>query len=111
MFYVDSDLFFDCSKENYPCCKSSGKHDHSTMKTYEAKSNDDNQFHKVRFCDDHFHNHKKYGWIDVRPESNSCVIKIEIKDGYHCKSCNEYCQFSAPNQDDGTFICYGCRSR
>lgn len=29
--------------------------------------------------------------------------------GYNCKKCNEFCEFTEPNQPDGTFVCFGCR--
>ncbi|KKN60284.1 hypothetical protein LCGC14_0533340 [marine sediment metagenome] len=32
------------------------------------------------------------------------------RDGMDCCKCNNFFQFAAPNQDDGTMICWSCRS-
>jgi hypothetical protein len=31
-------------------------------------------------------------------------------DGCTCKKCKEFYQFAEPNQEDGTLICYSCRT-
>jgi hypothetical protein len=31
-------------------------------------------------------------------------------DGCACKKCHEFYQFAEPNQEDGTLICYSCRT-
>lgn len=31
-------------------------------------------------------------------------------DGCACKKCKEFYQFAEPNQEDGTLICYSCRT-
>lgn len=36
--------------------------------------------------------------------------KILKYDGCFCVKCKNYCQFSEPNQKDGTFKCYTCRN-
>jgi len=40
------------------------------------------------------------------------VVKITKApiDGCICKICNDYCEYSKPNQPDYTFICYKCRN-
>lgn len=51
------------------------------------------------FCNNEFHN--------IRD-----VAKVqELIAGSTCKKCNTYSDYPVPNQSDGTFICYGCRSR
>lgn len=35
--------------------------------------------------------------------------KKSDKDGCFCKRCKEWSEFSEPNQEDGTFVCYSCR--
>lgn len=37
-------------------------------------------------------------------------IAKSISNGMTCKKCNNYSQYAQSNQDDGTFICYSCRS-
>jgi hypothetical protein len=39
----------------------------------------------------------------------SDLVEKEKHKGCICISCNEFCQFSEPNQEDGTFKCYSCR--
>lgn len=36
---------------------------------------------------------------EKKPESKGCL----------CKKCNDFNEYAEPNQEDGTFICYGCR--
>jgi len=31
--------------------------------------------------------------------------------GLFCQKCGTYCPLSAPNQEDGGFVCYSCRHR
>lgn len=33
-----------------------------------------------------------------------------VVDGLHCSKCKDYTQYAAPNQPDGTFKCFPCRS-
>lgn len=42
--------------------------------------------------------------------SNPDPIKVESnkKDGHFCKRCKDFFNFAVPNQEDKTFICYGC---
>ena len=37
------------------------------------------------------------------------VKNKKFPDGMFCKSCKIWYQFSEPNQDDGTLLCYSCR--
>ena len=53
----------------------------------------------------------KYIWHDF------VVDKIHLKNkstnkssGMVCKSCKNYNEYAEPNQNDGTFRCYGCRT-
>lgn len=45
------------------------------------------------------------GW---GPTNN--ITPNTVSGGMNCKKCNAYNQYAAPNQADGTFICYSCRS-
>lgn len=51
------------------------------------------------------------GWTvtipsDIKPESK----KKSNKDGCDCKKCKEFYPYAEPNQDDGTLLCYRCRT-
>lgn len=63
---------------------------------------------------DYVHDDSDYTWIKkIGPSwiiaENKATIQIVIN-GYHCHECNDYCTFSEPNQKNGTFICFKCRS-
>lgn len=43
----------------------------------------------------------------------SLPVAIQIingLDGFPCKKCQNFFQYSLPNQDDGTLICWSCRN-
>jgi hypothetical protein len=40
----------------------------------------------------------------------SHIASVEkVQDGMNCCKCNEFYFYAAPNQENGTLICYGCR--
>lgn len=45
----------------------------------------------------------------VVPPTEKKAKKKSEKDGCFCKKCKEWSEFSEPNQEDGTFVCYTCR--
>lgn len=47
---------------------------------------------------------------DLTGEYSVPKAKKKDKDGCDCKKCKEYYPYAEPNQDDGTLICYKCRS-
>jgi hypothetical protein len=63
----------------------------------------------------------KTGTIEFQcPPGFKIVIPVPIKsevvttsklDGMVCISCYKFSQYASPNQDNGTFICYMCRSQ
>jgi len=49
-------------------------------------------------------------WHEAKEVETLQTIKAAPKvAGYSCKKCNEFCEFSEPNQADGSFICFKCR--
>lgn len=51
---------------------------------------------------------KRVSWI--APElifKNKITVKCE---GSLCKKCNDFARMAEPNREDGSFICYSCRS-
>lgn len=48
-------------------------------------------------------------WVDQSLISTQMHINSSV-DGCSCSKCNDFARMASPNQDDGTFICYGCRS-
>jgi len=34
---------------------------------------------------------------------------IKRDEGLNCANCREFVKWAEPNQEDGTFVCYGCR--
>jgi hypothetical protein len=51
------------------------------------------------------YNGKRSQWVDAER-----IYPMAKYDGYNCAKCNDYARMAAPNQKDGTFICYSCRS-
>jgi hypothetical protein len=57
-----------------------------------------------------------FGWAGYIPyptqieldESDAAIAKDD-RDGCVCKSCKDFYQYAVANQDDKSFICYGCR--
>jgi hypothetical protein len=45
--------------------------------------------------------------IEVWMESRR---KRSLSDGMFCQKCGLFYQFAEPNQDDGSLVCYACRS-
>jgi len=45
---------------------------------------------------------------DLEPVAKAA--KPKDKDGCDCKKCKEFYPYAEPNQDDGTLICYSCRT-
>lgn len=45
---------------------------------------------------------------DKREEKKA---KKKEEDGCVCKKCKEFYPYAEPNQEDGTLVCYGCRTR
>lgn len=41
---------------------------------------------------------------------HSKVLESGEMDGCVCKECKEFYPYAEPNQDDGTLICYSCRT-
>lgn len=44
--------------------------------------------------------------VEAKPEAK----KKKDKDGCDCKKCKEFYPYAEPNQDDGTLLCYRCRT-
>lgn len=42
--------------------------------------------------------------------NRSAMLAVAVKTGCNCISCNDYNEWAAPNQKDGTFRCYRCRN-
>lgn len=53
--------------------------------------------------------HIKKIHIPIDMETAVEVIKAPITYGHNCTGCKQYSDYAAPNQNDGTFKCYGCR--
>ena len=53
------------------------------------------------------------GPITINPpeEAAPATKKSAKSDGCTCKKCKEYYPYAEPNQEDGTLVCYGCRTR
>lgn len=51
-------------------------------------------------------------WIQYYPADVEEVKPVEKKsnNGETCKKCKEYFPFAESNQDDSTFICWGCKN-
>jgi hypothetical protein len=53
---------------------------------------------------------KKVIWV-----SESCIAGTVVVDnatyGCYCKACKDYDRYYTPNQPDGSFLCFRCRSR
>ena len=50
-------------------------------------------------------------WRLIESESKSPRAGSLVRaEGHACKRCNDYNEYAAANQSDGTFICFGCRS-
>jgi hypothetical protein len=43
-------------------------------------------------------------------KKENIMLQSAVTDGCSCSNCKEFNQFSSPNQQDGSFICYKCRS-
>lgn len=59
--------------------------------------------------------HTADGWIIYQEEEerHPKSKKIKMPDGseaMECVKCSESCQWAEPNQDNGTFKCYTCRT-
>jgi hypothetical protein len=37
------------------------------------------------------------------------MVAVQKPSGLNCKKCNEHFPFAAPNQPDGTMVCWSCR--
>jgi hypothetical protein len=46
----------------------------------------------------------------IEQNSETMVVKRTIKSaGCNCTNCKDFFQYAEPNQEDGTFKCWGCR--
>ena len=53
---------------------------------------------------------RKYDESYIHYISDAYIVSLFKKvDGMKCKDCQEFYEMSAPNQADGTLICYNCR--
>lgn len=48
--------------------------------------------------------------VPVTPPKPAVSPSVSLNDGMHCKKCNEKNDYADPNQPDGTYVCYGCRT-
>ena len=52
-----------------------------------------------------------FGWPAPPVEqAKTSTKKKDDRDGCDCKQCKEFYPYAEPNQEDGTLICYKCRS-
>lgn len=53
----------------------------------------------------------KYGsWVHISRIQSVSSIKVDPQnDGCSCKTCKTFIQYAAPNQPDGTLLCFSCR--
>lgn len=52
-----------------------------------------------------------YGINIILPPTEKKVLKIkDDRDGCDCVKCKSFYPFAEPNQEDGTLICFSCRS-
>lgn len=47
---------------------------------------------------------------DLTGEFSKPKAKKSDKDGCDCKKCKVFYQYSEPNKDDGTLVCWACRN-
>lgn len=53
--------------------------------------------------------HNSNPFLGLIPKGKATVTGIDRLGGCVCKKCNTSNEYAAPNQDDGTYICFGCR--
>jgi len=53
---------------------------------------------------------KFIGWDAYFVTSSFIVEVVESRTGMVCSDCNEYFEYAVPNQEDGTMICFSCRT-
>lgn len=46
----------------------------------------------------------------IEQNADAIVVKRVVKSaGCNCTNCKDFFQYAEPNQEDGTFKCWGCR--
>lgn len=49
-------------------------------------------------------------WVSLTSDVVFTAVPAKKKElGCKCKRCEDFNEYAEPNQEDGTFICYGCR--
>ena len=56
-------------------------------------------------------NQREYKYSKLVPTNTIVMLKIgDEPDGLPCKKCRSFFEYAEPNQDDGTLVCWSCRT-